>query len=204
MARDIRDMFREDEASFSPRLKKGHEKRFLDKLDNRKEGTVFLKDRGNSYLLLKIAAVIVVAVGIGLFFFMQPAITAEPSVVDASSKENVEKETTSEEEFQLRDVSPEFRKIENYYLANINVELAKLDITKDNKLLIDSFMEELSALDKEYKKLNIEVKEVGLNEQTIEAMVANLQLRMELLYKLKNKLKEIKQSNNSSHENLQA
>ncbi|HSI70275.1 MAG TPA: hypothetical protein VK941_08595, partial [Gillisia sp.] len=74
----------------------------------------------------------------------------------------------------------------------------------DNKALIDAFMLELEELDKEYQRLNAELNEAGPNEQTIEAMVANLQLRLELLLKLKNKLNEIKNSKNKNYENLQA
>ena len=84
------------------------------------------------------------------------------------------------------------------------MELAKLSINKENKELIDSFMKQLAELDKEYKRLNNELNELGPNEQTIEAMVANLQLRLELLFKLKQKLKEIKGSKDNSYENAQA
>ena len=112
-------------------------------------------------------------------------------------------ETVIEKQFQLSDVSPEFKKIENYYLAGINMELAKLEINNDNKALIDAFMLQMEELDKEYQRLNAELVELGPNEQTIEAMVANLQLRMDLLRKLKSKLNEIK-SKNKSYEDLQA
>ena len=59
----------------------------------------------------------------------------------------------------------------------------------------------MSELNKEYKRLNTEFNETGPNEQTIEAMVENLQLRLDLLYKLKNKLNEIKQTKNTNNEN---
>ena len=89
-------------------------------------------------------------------------------------------------------------------MAGINMELAKLEVNNDNKALIDAFMLEMEELDKEYQRLNAELNESGPNEQTIEAMIANLQLRMDLLRKLKTKLKELKQSKNKSYENLQA
>lgn len=53
-------------------------------------------------------------------------------------------------------------------------------------------MLELEELDKEYQRLNTELNETGPNEQTIEAMVSNLQLRLDLLRRLKIKLNEIK------------
>jgi hypothetical protein len=45
---------------------------------------------------------------------------------------------------------------------------------------------------------------MGPNEQTIEAMVENLQFRLDLLYKLKNKLNEIKQTKNTNNEKHKA
>ena len=57
-------------------------------------------------------------------------------------------------------------------------------------------MEELGGLDEEYKKLNIELNEIGPNDQTIEALIQNLQLRLELLKKLKEKLNQLKLSKN--------
>ncbi len=107
-------------------------------------------------------------------------------------------------EFQLSEVSPDFKKIENYYLAGINMELAKLEVNSSNKALIDSFMGKMSELNTEYKRLNTEFNEMGPNEQTIEAMVENLQFRLDLLYKLKNKLNEIKQTKNTNNENYKA
>jgi len=155
-------------------------------------------------LFLKIAAVFIVALGIGLFYFSnRNDAGTETQIVDTPEEENID-QIYNESQFQLSDVSPEFKKIESYYLAGINMELAKLEVNNDNKALIDSFMLQMEELDKEYQRLNAELQEIGPNEQTIEAMIANLQLRMDLLRKLKSKLNEIKQSKNKSYENLQA
>ncbi len=207
MAQDIRDMFRDEEApKASGRLRKGHEKRFEARLDQ-----AFPKkaSEDRKYLFLKIAAVLVVAFGIGLFFFDRQDPYSGNPVADtpdtvAPVEEQQGNEKVSEKEFQLSDVSPQFKKIENYYLGSLNVELAKLDVNKENKALVDAFMEQLAELDKEYKRLNSEFDKGGANEQTVEAMIANLQLRLELLFKLKKKLKEINQTKNNSYENHQA
>lgn len=55
-------------------------------------------------------------------------------------------------------------------------------------------MLQLSNLDKEYQRLNAELDDTGINEETVSALINNLELRLELLYKLKNKLTEIKKS----------
>ena len=64
-------------------------------------------------------------------------------------------------------------------------------------------MEQMADLDEEYQRLNMEISQNGPNEQSIDAMIGNLQLRLELLYKLKNKLKEINQSKDEQYENYQ-
>ena len=119
------------------------------------------------------------------------------------SEEKEDKLEPAEHNFQLSEVSPEFKKIEDYYMASLNIELSKINITPENKALIDSFMKQMAELDKEYQRLNTEIKETGPNEETLEAMIANLQLRLDLLYKLKNKLKEIKQSQDKEYENYE-
>lgn len=201
MAQDIRDMFRDGEPGAKEKMIQGHQKRF----EARLEKEFPQEKRSNRYFYMSIAAVLVVALGIGLFFFSNNTpLNDEPQVVETPVQEEKEEDILLEKQFQLSDVSPEFKQIENYYLASINMELAKLEINNDNKALIDAFMLELEELDKEYQRLNAELQELGPSEQTIEAMVANLQLRLELLLKLKNKLNEIKNSKNNNHENLQA
>ena len=57
-------------------------------------------------------------------------------------------------------------------------------------------MKQLSELDKEYKNLSIELNKVGPTEATITALIDNLKMRLELLFKLKNKLNEFKTQEN--------
>ena len=73
------------------------------------------------------------------------------------------------------------QKIESYYVANINLELANLEVSDENNDLVDSYMEQLAMLDAEYKKLNKELNTIGPKDQTIEALIQNLQLRLQLL-----------------------
>ena len=197
MAQDIREMFKNGSLA-EGKLERGHQKRFEQKLD---------KDFGrgkksNNFLFLKIAAVLIVALGVAFFYFNSMKPQSEIQVAD-TPVENTTKSVEKKENIQLSEISPEFKKIENYYLAGINMELAKLEINEDNKLLIDSFMAELSELDKEYQRLNSDLNETGINEQTVQAMINNLQLRLELLFKLKNKLNDLKKSKNNNYENVQ-
>lgn len=204
MAQDIRKMFQED-TTLPSKPPKGHQKRFEARLEEAlpQENK---KDSGRMFYFLRIAAVLVVVLGISFFFLNREGEIGGEQLTDSP----VETETESAEEipvtkeYQLSDVSPEFKKIEDYYLASLNMELAKLDVNDSNKELIDSFMTQLAGLDREYQKLNAEINETGLTEGTIEAMVSNLQLRLDLLYKLKNKINDINQSKIKENENHRA
>ena len=206
MAQDIRKMFEEDKSLTSEKMEKGHKLRFEARLKNAFPQQKRKKSR-NSFLFLKIAAVLIVAFGVAFAFFgPNNDIIEGGQVVENSPKEKTvkEKEVPVAKEYQLSDVSPEFKQIENFYLASLNIELAKLKVNDENRALVDSFMTQLAELDEEYKKLNSEIQANGINESSVEAMISNLQLRLELLFKLKNKIKDINQSQNNSYENFKA
>lgn len=190
MAQDIRELFKNDRGIPKEGLRKGHEARFEARLDETFGDAP--KKSGNNYLWMKIAAVLVVIVGVGGLLLTNPLQTGSSGDTPQTEDAVAGQETTK---MQLSDVSPEFKKVEDYYLASINVELAQLKITDDNKALIDSFMLQLEELNDEYKRLNEDLAETGVNEQTVNALISNLQLRLDLLFRLKEKLNELKETN---------
>lgn len=205
MAQDIRKMFQEDKAlpSAPP---KGHQKRFTARLEAALPQDKTENKSNRNFFFVKIAAMLVVILGITFFFLNKEGEFSSNQLTDApvEVEQNKREEIPVTKEYQLSDVSPEFKKIENFYLASLNIELAKLEVNDSNKALVDSFMSQLSGLDQEYKKLNAEISDTGLTESSVEAMISNLQLRLELLYKLKNKIKDINQSKLQKNENHQA
>jgi len=204
MGQDIREMFASEEQVGKEKLSKGHQRRFEARLE---EALPVKKKRKNYSSFFQIAAVLVVALGIGAFFFFntnQDPVQNNNQMVETPGQESATDEKVRSTEYRLSDVSPEFKKIEDYYMASVNIQLAKLDMTPGNKELIDAFMMKLETLNEEYIALNAEIQETGLNEETVEAMIANLQLRLDLLKKLKTKLNEIKQSKDNRYENYQA
>ena len=88
------------------------------------------------------------------------------------------------------------KKVEDYYVANINLELASVKLTSENKELFDSYIVRLEELNNEYKRLSIELTESGPNELTVSALIDNLKLRLNLLYRLKEQLNELNTSDN--------
>jgi hypothetical protein len=184
VAQDLRNLFKKErEQQF--RLKQGHEIRFAKKLDRAMQ-----HHRRRPYIAFMIAASLLVLVSIGTYTFLK--------VNESTSIQTEVVATPSEPRFSLGDLSPDLRKIEQYYVANINLQLSDLEISSENKAMVDGFMERLAELNKDYELLNKELNTIGPNDQTINALINNLQLRLELLYKLKDKLGTLKSSKNET------
>ena len=204
MAQDIRELLKQDQDTMaSEKLPAGHLKRF----EARLEQALPQEKKPSRHLWLQIAAVLVVALAAGFFFLYQAPMADSNPIADTPSEEESKDPSGAEpqeDQVTLADISPEFKKVESYYMANLNMGLAKLEITEENKTLIDAFMAQLAELDKEYGRLNGEIAKNGLNSETIEALINNLQLRLDLLFKLKQKLDELKNEKNEKFEKIQA
>lgn len=75
-------------------------------------------------------------------------------------------------------------------MASINLELSKVELTPQNKELFDGYVLRLQELNKEYDKLLEELNENGPNAITLDALIENLKLRLNLVMRLKDKLEE--------------
>ncbi|WP_108246591.1 hypothetical protein [Muricauda brasiliensis] len=192
MARDLRELFEKERKQKSFKMKEGHEDRFFAKLE--KELPKDPPKRKVISLWMQIAASVVVAVGLSVYYFSGNGGTVEPdekiTVVD---RDNPSKEAQG---ISLGDLSPDLKKIETYYTTNINLQLSELADDPGNKELVGSYMDRLAELNKEYQRLNQELNDYGPNDQTIGALINNLQLRLQLLQKLKSKLNQLKSSKN--------
>jgi hypothetical protein len=184
MSKDLRDMFK-NEPMNSGELSKNHRKKFENKLFKE----MHTKKRKNNQFL-KIAASFLVIIGLGssLFYFSNDTVTPP---VQTAKIEN------------LGSISPELKKIENYYLASIQTEISSLEKTSENEELLDGYLEKIGELTTDYKSLTKELNTEGLNEKTINALIDNLQLRLKLLYQLKEQLNDLKNINLKNNENVQ-
>ena len=193
MARDLRKLFEKEREEQRFKMKEGHEDRFFAKLDKKLPNDSPKKKVIS--LWMKIAASVVVAVGLSFYYFNSNEGTVDPdkkiTVVDRNNQNKEEAQGIS-----LGDLSPDLKKIETYYTTNINLQLSELAEDPGNKELVDSYMDRLAELNKEYQRLNHELNELGPNDQTISALINNLQLRLQLLQKLKSKLNQLKSSKN--------
>ena len=177
MAQDIRKLFETEENVSNQKMSQGHEARFLEKLD-REIPKVEQSSKSWSWMQIAASLVVLIGLSIGAFkFFNQNPIDVPVEVVETPTK-------------SLGDVVPDLKKVEDYYVANINFELSKIKPTPETKELFDGFLERLEELNKEYQLVSQEVIKSGPDELTIDALINNLKLRLDLLYRLKEKLKE--------------
>lgn len=193
MARDLRKLFEAEREEKAYSMKKGHEARFLSKLDEKMPTEELPKEKKGYFVWWQIAASVVVALGLTFYYFstQEEKINPIDTQVVESEEDKGEYQTIS-----LGDLSPDLKKVENYYLTNINIQLSDLEVDANNKEIMDSYMDRLAELDAEYHRLNKELNAMGPNDQTIGALVKNLQLRLQLLQKLKSKLNQLNSSKN--------
>ncbi len=184
MAQDIREMLKSDDKLSADKMPQGHENRFLTKLEsqNSKKGNL-------TFFYLKIAASVVIFLGLG--YGGLNYLDKSENIPENKPQEMVQLKT-------LGDVSPSLKKVEDYYVANINLELANMDINGDNKELFDGYILKLEELNKEYERLSIELTESGPNELTVSALIDNLKFRLNLLYRLKIQLEQLGDTENQN------
>ena len=189
MSQDLRDLFESERKKEFP-MPEEHEARFEARLEE-----AFQEKKPRPFFWLGIAASVVALLGLAFWMFRQaPALPEGEGALVEEQRDTI----TSPSSLSLGDLSPDLRKLEQYYTTSINLELASLDISEENREVADNFITSLSDLNTEYEQLNEELNEIGPNEQTITAMIRNLQYRLELLLKLKEKLNELKSSKNET------
>lgn len=181
--KDLRKDF--NYSSKSHKMSKGHENKFKNLL-NEKLGT---ESKTDYSIIYKMVAVAVIAVLSTVFILNQDQIFSdEPAeeIVEASK-------------IGLGDISPELKTVENYYLTSIKLELATLETTEEHDAMVNSYLDELKNINKAYKDLEKDLNDYGVTEEIINAMIDNLQLRLELLQDLKQKLNNLNQKQNEKN-----
>ena len=172
MPRDIREILKDREVN-EKELPKNHRERFEDRLNQ-------LHKPKKNYFFFKMAAAIAMLLSVGYF-------TLKNDSINTQIEEIPELKITS-----LSSISPEMQKVESYYLAAINYEIAGLEETPENKKILEDYLDKIGKLDADYKRLNKELSKSGINEKTINNLITNLQLRLQLLLQLKDQLNELK------------
>ncbi|HKJ06062.1 MAG TPA: hypothetical protein VJ970_01205 [Flavobacteriaceae bacterium] len=184
MPKDLRKMLQQTPENNAV-LSKNHRSKFESKLHSELH-----KAPKKRFAFLKIAASIVLIVGLFSTYFYVSNVSEknQPEIAKIES---------------LGSISPELRKIEDYYLASIHTEIANLPEGEQYAPLLDGYLQKIDELTKEYKTLTIALNTEGLNEKNINALIDNLQLRLKLLYQLKEQLAQLKNSNTTNYESTQ-
>lgn len=203
MGQDIRELLKQDNRIPSERLTEGHQDRFLARL----EEELPKKARKINYGWLRIAASVVVILSVSMLAFNEFGNNGSNNtqIVNADNPE-VKNATVvlSKQTSSLAKMFPEYEKTENYLLTGIKFQLSQINVDDSNRELVESFMKRLEKLNKEYLDLNKELVEVGPNIPSAEAMIENLTLRLSLLTRLSNKLKELEKIENENYIDIQA
>ncbi|MGB5323777.1 hypothetical protein [Lutimonas sp.] len=110
-----------------------------------------------------------------------------------------EKIQTPSAKVSLEEFSPELKKIETYYLTAINLELANLEVTDANKLVLQEYFRKMNTLTNEYKLQSEQLQINKIDEELINNLIDNLQMRLQLMIELKNELKKLKSKENEKH-----
>lgn len=172
--RKIRNDFLEADIDLSMH----HEDKFKEKLFRELHSK---KSKIKTFQRLSIAASILLLVSVGIYF----QITEKSDTITETKKSTL----------SLGTISPELKSIETYYTNHINLEISQIELTKENKEILDGYLGKIGELTKEYKLLTQELNKNGINDATIEAMISNLQLRLQLLKRLRKQLKNLKKIN---------
>ena len=144
------------------------------------------KPKKKNYKWLSIAASVVLLISLAIKFYPTEIIDV-PVKIEAK-------------EISLGSISPEFQTIETYYKNSIKLEISQLDLTEENKEIVDSYLFKIAELTKNYKSLTLELNTNGVNDSIIDALISNLQLRLQLLKRLQKQLKQLKNLNTKQNE----
>lgn len=187
MPKDLRKMLQNEqlETMGTSKLSRNHRKNFEAKLQKELYTS---KQKSNQFLKIAASFLVIVGLGSSIFYYSTGS--------DTTTSETAKIES-------LGSISPELKKIEDYYLASIYTEISNLKETPENKELLNGYLEKIGELTKEYKVLTEELNNEGLNEKSINALIDNLQLRLKLLYQLKEQINELKNLNKIENGNLQ-
>ena len=141
------------------------------------------RKKANPRRYLMIAASVIVLFSMGFLLTMTQDSNAVP-IENTSAK------------VSLEEFSPELKKIENYYLTAINFEIANLKVTDANKVILQESFRKMNSLTNEYKLQSEQLDIDKIDEELINNLIDNLQMRQQLMIELQKELKKLKSKEN--------
>jgi hypothetical protein len=153
------------------------------------------KKKTTSFKWLSVVASVVLLVSLAIKFY--PSENLEENLIEKKDAEI----NPAQDEISLGSISPEFNTIETYYVNSIELVMNDLKFTDANEEILTGYLSKIKELSLEYKSLIKELNTKGVNDNTIDALIRNLQLRLQLLQRLKRQLKQLKNLNTQKNEN---
>ncbi len=169
MERDIRELFQEND-DLNIEIPKNHKADFLNKLAHQHKKN----KRFQQITIFKIAAFAVIILS-GTFYYFSANNTIEKTPLQI-----------------------QVAAIEKEYLTNIYEEWKDfIEVAKDT-VLVKKYKIKMQDFDKDYKKISKELAKNPNNINVLEALINNLQRRLELVKDIKAHIKELNQKNASN------
>ena len=172
MGQNLKKLFEQDRL-VNHKRKASHEDLFIEQLY--KELPV---KKSNAFSGFRMAASVLILLGIGIMSYL---------IID--NPFNQKEALTA---YTLKNISPELKEIESFYVTNIDLTLSYIEKNSENQAFVKRYMKRLSLLKEEYKNLVAEMNEEGPNSQSISVLINNLKLQLELLQELREQIKSTK------------
>ncbi|MEM6686751.1 MAG: hypothetical protein AAF617_13290 [Bacteroidota bacterium] len=167
------DRLKDDFDMETPEL--GHERRFLNKLQAQQQQEITNTRKPIALVTWwkQIAAACVILLSLGILIGSNFGSTEETSEVT---------------------LSPEVEQSQLYFASLLDKELEKVKAAEDEdtKEIIQDALQRLERLEKDYSTLKNQLIETGEDKRVIHAMIANFQLRIQLLESVLQQIDEIK------------
>jgi len=110
----------------------------------------------------------------------------------------LEKETKPEQN-QVSPIVAQVEAVEAAYLKDIETEWQSFVAIADDAILVERFRKKLKDLDADYQDISLQFKDDSNNILVIEALVENLQTRLQILKDIQKHINILNQ-NNEHHE----
>ena len=153
-------------------LPDNHRAEFSDKLNKQKQS------KNKRYTWIGAVAVVVVALTIGFALFTkQPTENISPFIAQVEA-------------------------VEAEYLEEIKTEWQNFIALADDEVLVARFKKKLDELDNDYKIISKQFKSDANNIQVVEALVENLQTRLQILKDIQEHIKILNQKNEQYEQSI--
>ena len=172
MERDIRDLFKENEVS-DKEIPQFHREEFTKKLNELNQKSNKNNSKNRFKMALSVAAIIVFT-----------TVLLFPKNDDSEVNKTL--------------IQIEVAKFEKEYLKNINKEWQQFLAISNDSILIKKYEVKLKNFDTDYKKITKNLEKNPNNINVLEALINNLQRRLELIKNIKEHIKELNQKNTSN------